>query len=37
VDKLVETKGADFIDREAAKRHAQKEAEQAGALTPDNY
>lgn len=29
VDKLFETKGLDFLDREKAKRHAQQEAEQA--------
>lgn len=28
VDKLAETKGADWIDREEAKRHAQRNAEQ---------
>ncbi|CAK7266671.1 hypothetical protein SEPCBS119000_002148 [Sporothrix epigloea] len=28
VDKLVETKGLDFIDREKAKRHARENAEQ---------
>ncbi|KAI1322525.1 hypothetical protein F5Y16DRAFT_38771 [Xylariaceae sp. FL0255] len=28
VDKLAETKGLDFIDREEAKRHARKNAEQ---------
>ncbi|KAG7291975.1 hypothetical protein NEMBOFW57_002004 [Staphylotrichum longicolle] len=27
VDKLVETKGLDFVDREQAKRHARKQAE----------
>ncbi|CRK26369.1 hypothetical protein BN1708_018238, partial [Verticillium longisporum] len=27
VDKLVETKGLDYIDREKAKRHAEKQAE----------
>ncbi|CAO1619138.1 unnamed protein product [Parajaminaea phylloscopi] len=29
VDKLFETKGLDFLDREKAKRHAQEEAQQA--------
>ncbi|KAE8216304.1 hypothetical protein CF327_g471 [Tilletia walkeri] len=29
VDKLFETKGLDFLDREKAKRHAKQEAEQA--------
>ena len=28
VDKLVETKGLDFIDREKAKHHAKKQAEE---------
>ncbi|KAN0065101.1 hypothetical protein ACQY0O_001597 [Thecaphora frezii] len=28
VDKLVETKGLDFLDREQAKRHAREQAEQ---------
>jgi hypothetical protein len=27
VDKLVETKGLDYIDREKAKRHAERQAE----------
>ncbi|CAO1621051.1 unnamed protein product [Jaminaea pallidilutea] len=29
VDKLFETKGLDYLDREKAKRHAKQEAEQA--------
>lgn len=29
VDKLCETKGLDFIDREKAKRHAEKQAQEA--------
>lgn len=28
VDKLVETKGMDYMDREKAKRHARQQAEQ---------
>ena len=28
VDKLAETKGLDFVDRERAKHHAKKQAEQ---------
>ena len=28
VDKLVETKGLDYVDREKAKRHAKQQAEQ---------
>lgn len=28
VDKLIETKGADFVDREEAKRHAQRNVEE---------
>ncbi|BGP64341.1 hypothetical protein NBRC10512v2_005698 [Rhodotorula toruloides] len=34
-DKLIETKGLDFIDREEAKRQARQHAEQA--ISPDNY
>ncbi|GAA6037388.1 hypothetical protein JCM8097_008545 [Rhodosporidiobolus ruineniae] len=35
VDRLVETKGLDFIDREKAKREAQKHAE--AAVRPDRF
>lgn len=28
VDKLIETKGLDFVDREKAKRHAKQQAEE---------
>ncbi|BGP33841.1 hypothetical protein JCM10296v2_005647 [Rhodotorula toruloides] len=34
-DKIFETKGLDFLDREEAKRQARQHAEQA--ISPDNY
>ncbi|BGP26242.1 hypothetical protein JCM10295v2_005187 [Rhodotorula toruloides] len=34
-DKLIETKGLDFMDREEARRQARQHAEQA--ISPDNY
>ncbi|KAI0375649.1 hypothetical protein BV20DRAFT_933238 [Pilatotrama ljubarskyi] len=35
VDRMVETKGLDFIDKEKAKRHASQRVDDA--VSPDNY
>ncbi|KAI0719544.1 hypothetical protein C8T65DRAFT_736489 [Cerioporus squamosus] len=35
IDRMVETKGLDFVDKEKAKRHAQSQVNDV--VTPDNY